>query len=244
MSAQDLMREACEADPPDWLTIGCLTQQYGPEVVNLYILDPGDEEGHFVRSPLHLAAEHGKPQYILLLVARGADVFAVDCISRTPIHVAVSHYQHSCVSALLRAGAHPAPCDDHQITPMHYAAGLGCIPIMEDLMHAGARMCTEDEWGCLPVQFAIAMGQQTAVEWLVRNCACHHPSHWRCHEVVRTRQPSRFELHPFLQHNDIGPAMPLHDVATYDDLVQYAADFHQPEIANLLVELRQELSAL
>lgn len=61
----------------------------------------------FERTPLHTAAEAGRPDLIALLLERGADVFAVDLDGRTPLHVAAAEGHAAAIAALLALHQRP-----------------------------------------------------------------------------------------------------------------------------------------
>lgn len=242
---QDQMRDACESIPPDWLSLGYLVWTFGSAVANLCVLETADVNNECVRRPLHLAVQHGKQEYILLLISRGAEIMCADSVSRTALHVAVMNGQESCVEVLLRAGAHPEAVDDQRVTPMHLAAGRGAIKVMFLLGKAGAPLDPADENNEMPIHYAIAAKQTDAVQWLVFNGACSKlfSKKNKAFQVLRVQN---HVLPPGADNNDAAGA----GIAVIDDsepegvksLAHYAHRYDAPEIASLIHEWYFEVS--
>lgn len=70
-NAEADMRRALRVTPPDFVTMVSLVQREGALVLGVT-----DERNR--RTPLHVAAMHGKAAYCALLITRGADVGARD----------------------------------------------------------------------------------------------------------------------------------------------------------------------
>jgi len=73
-------------------------------------------------TPLHAAVAGGHPDVSVLLIARGADVNAIDSGRHTPLHIAAENGQLAVVEALLAHGADPHAVDVEDKTPLSRAA--------------------------------------------------------------------------------------------------------------------------
>uniref|UniRef100_A0A183TB31 ANK_REP_REGION domain-containing protein n=1 Tax=Schistocephalus solidus TaxID=70667 RepID=A0A183TB31_SCHSO len=94
----------------------------------------GDSE----RTPLHLAAAHGRCARCRLLLERGANVFAKDRWGNTPLHLAAAHGHDTVVTILLNAGARWDAPGDSGFTPLHSAAAAGFATSLTRLLEAAA----------------------------------------------------------------------------------------------------------
>lgn len=73
-------------------------------------------------TPLHAAVAGGHSDVSVLLIARGADVNAIDSGRHTPLHIAAENGQLAVVEALLAHGADPHAVDVEDKTPLSRAA--------------------------------------------------------------------------------------------------------------------------
>ncbi|GLG93733.1 Tyrosine-protein kinase Shark [Gryllus bimaculatus] len=105
-------------------------------------------------SALHLAAWAGRAEAARALLARGADVAAVDRCGRTPLHLAAEHGQAECVGALVGAGAAVAARDKDEWTPLHFAAKWGREDAARALLAAGADRALRSNCGRAPKDVA------------------------------------------------------------------------------------------
>nr|VZI01997.1 unnamed protein product [Spirometra erinaceieuropaei] len=113
-------REGCSAFPLLDLEVTC-----------------GDAE----RTPLHLAAAHGRCARCRLLLERGANVFAKDRWGNTPLHLAAAHGHDTVVTILLNAGARWDAPGDGGFTPLHSAAAAGFATCLSRLLE-----CAANDW--------------------------------------------------------------------------------------------------
>ena len=85
--------------------------------------DPRAVSGNaLANTPLHAALAGQHTDLALLLIARGADVGAVDAGKHTPLHIAAENGLIDVVRALLAAGADPHAVDAEDNTPLSRAA--------------------------------------------------------------------------------------------------------------------------
>ncbi|BHF74868.1 Serine/threonine-protein phosphatase 6 regulatory ankyrin repeat subunit A [Sparganum proliferum] len=118
--AESKTREGCSAFPLLDLEVTC-----------------GDAE----RTPLHLAAAHGRCARCRLLLERGANVFAKDRWGNTPLHLAAAHGHDTVVTILLNAGARWDAPGDGGFTPLHSAAAAGFATCLSRLLE-----CAANDW--------------------------------------------------------------------------------------------------
>jgi ankyrin repeat protein/serine/threonine protein kinase len=78
----------------------------------------GDEAGN---QALHFAAQEGHLPMVELLLARGADVNALNNFHQTPLHLAATWNEALVVHRLLECGADPVAVDDQGKTPLELA---------------------------------------------------------------------------------------------------------------------------
>ena len=104
-------------------------------------------------TPLHAAADWGRPMVVNALVDAGADVEARDKYGCSPLHLAAAAGEPAAVRALLHAGADVEARDQDGRTPLHDAANhsFGAhSQVVEILLAAGAPVDLRDEHGCTP----------------------------------------------------------------------------------------------
>ena len=107
------------------------------------------------RTPLHLAAFHGRTEIIDLLVAHGADVNARDLTATPPLHAAViAGKQGAAVQMLLDRRADLHAVNGKGQTALHLAAATGQPRLTKFLIERGADVHKKDFDGQLPVYYA------------------------------------------------------------------------------------------
>ncbi|KAI5839136.1 ankyrin repeat-containing domain protein [Morchella snyderi] len=112
-----------------------------------------DEEQN---TPLHMAAQQGAKELLVLLLDAGADIHAHNSKKQTPLHqVVLSHNNYhfnnlfspecdgwcswTCAAKkLISLGAHVNAVDEEQNTPLHMAAQQGAKELLVLLLDAGA----------------------------------------------------------------------------------------------------------
>jgi hypothetical protein len=111
-------------------------------------------EGRDGRTALADAAAHGHLEAVEALLARGADIEAVDYEGRRPLLFA-SNMSPAIVHALLSAGANPRIVDIHGMTPLHFAAEKNSmVDAIPELVAVGIDPNTPDTDGDRPLHFA------------------------------------------------------------------------------------------
>ena len=115
------------------------------------VLNTADELGY---TPLHYAAESGKPDIVKVLIKVGADVDAKDKDGDTPLHITAFNGYTAIAKALLEAGAEVNAKNNYGRTPLHVAAQLGRLETVEALLEAGADPTVTDGDGETPLDVA------------------------------------------------------------------------------------------
>lgn len=104
-------------------------------------------------TPLHLAAGYAKPQLIIPLLDRGADMEARErFLDRTPIHMAASFNTNAAsVALLIERGADINARDRHGDTILHAAAGYAQSAVVELLLDIGMSTEVTNDLGYTPL---------------------------------------------------------------------------------------------
>lgn len=131
--------------------------QHGAEV------EPLDWSG---RSPLHWAAQFGRPDVAALLIEHGAEVHRPADDGATPLHWASQEGHAEVVRVLLRAGAEVDRRDGHGRTPLHRAAWRGRVEVVDILLGAGADPCARNNGGQTPLHEAESNGHEETAKRL------------------------------------------------------------------------------
>ncbi len=129
-------------------------------------LDSADYDG---RTALHLAAAEGQLAAVGFLIARGADVNALDRWGGSPLQDAVRN-RHDAVAALLKENGARLRSGD-MVAALCYAAGQGNLEDLSRLLHNGADPNGADYDRRTALHLAAAEGHQAAVDLLLAHGA-------------------------------------------------------------------------
>jgi len=134
-----------------------------PELVNAV-----DERGS---TPLHLAADAGSTEALILLIERGAGLEARDADGDTPLHWAAYAGRADVVAVLIESGAEIDAADTQRKTPLHYAAMRGHLEVAEALLNAGAEVSAAAVRDETPLHVAALRSRPELVRLLVAHGA-------------------------------------------------------------------------
>ncbi|HEY0831806.1 MAG TPA: ankyrin repeat domain-containing protein [Candidatus Dormibacteraeota bacterium] len=112
-------------------------------------------------TPLHIAAAAHRPEMVAELLARGANVRAINRRGAQPLHYAVDGgpgsplwnpaAQRETVAALLSAGADPNAVDKNGTAPLHRAVRNRCATAVAALLEGGADPMKRNGSGSTPM---------------------------------------------------------------------------------------------
>ncbi len=111
-------------------------------------------------SPIHLAAEEGQYDVLMMLLDRGVDVNIKDEHGRTALFYAVEEGQTSEVKLLLEKGADVNAKDELGRTALSFAAEEDQTTVAAMLLDAGAEADVKDESGRTPLDYAAEEGSE------------------------------------------------------------------------------------
>eukprot|EP00929_Paragymnodinium_shiwhaense_P114063 TRINITY_DN82387_c0_g1_i1.p1 TRINITY_DN82387_c0_g1~~TRINITY_DN82387_c0_g1_i1.p1 ORF type:complete len:703 (+),score=73.02 TRINITY_DN82387_c0_g1_i1:277-2385(+) len=115
------------------------------------------------RTPVHIAAKHGRHNFICKLKQCGAGVGAVTASGITPMHMAAEFGQVECIETLKCLGADVNAGRYDGQTPFHTAAHLGQTASIEALKNVGANIDAKDNNGNTPLHISIIQRQPACV---------------------------------------------------------------------------------
>ena len=121
------------------------------------------------RTPLHVAAEEGKPEMVHLLLLRGADKDAFDTRKDTPLYAATLHGHVTAALALLAGGAGVSTaCGGGGRSVLHMAAKEGHVDILRAAIEHGADVDAADREECTALHIAAHHNRAKAIDVLVQ----------------------------------------------------------------------------
>ncbi|KAE8602822.1 hypothetical protein XENTR_v10014135 [Xenopus tropicalis] len=119
--------------------------------------------GRVKRSLLHIAANCGSVECLVLLLKRGADPNYQDISGCTPLHLAARNGQKKCMSKLLEYNADVNICNNEGLTAIHWLAVNGRTELLHDLVQHVTNVDVEDAMGQTALHVACQNGHKTTV---------------------------------------------------------------------------------
>lgn len=126
-----------------------------------------------LNTALHLAAEGGYTECVLMLLEKGADHSKKNKKGQYPLHLAAKSQGAECVDELLKQGAEVNARDMDNRTPLHAAVGktLLAVNIVEILIRRGADVNSKDRYGYTALHIATLNELSQCVDMLIMNGA-------------------------------------------------------------------------
>ncbi|KAI5140288.1 E3 ubiquitin-protein ligase HACE1 isoform X1 [Manis pentadactyla] len=123
--------------------------------------------GRVKRSLLHIAANCGSVECLVLLLKRGANPNYQDISGCTPLHLAARNGQKKCMSKLLEYSADVNICNNEGLTAIHWLAVNGRTELLHDLVQHVSDVDVEDAMGQTALHVACQNGHKTTVQCLL-----------------------------------------------------------------------------
>lgn len=118
-------------------------------------------------TPLQWASEMGHKDVVKYLIARGADVNAMNSWGNTALHWAAIHDRKDMVECLIAGGADVNAKDSDGYTPLRWPVMLGCKDVVECLIAGGAEVNAKESHGYTLLYWAAMLGRKDVVERLI-----------------------------------------------------------------------------
>uniref|UniRef100_A0A7N9AXG4 E3 ubiquitin-protein ligase HACE1 n=1 Tax=Mastacembelus armatus TaxID=205130 RepID=A0A7N9AXG4_9TELE len=119
--------------------------------------------GRVKRSLLHIAANCGSVECLVLLLKRGANPNYQDISGCTPLHLAARNGQKKCMGKLLEYNADVNICNNEGLTAIHWLAVNGRTELLYDLVQHVSNVDVEDAMGQTALHVACQNGHKTTV---------------------------------------------------------------------------------
>ncbi|KAM9798424.1 E3 ubiquitin-protein ligase HACE1 isoform 1-T1 [Neosynchiropus ocellatus] len=119
--------------------------------------------GRVKRSLLHIAANCGSVECLVLLLKRGANPNYQDISGCTPLHLAARNGQKKCMGKLLEYNADVNICNNEGLTAIHWLAVNGRTELLHDLVQHVSDVDVEDAMGQTALHVACQNGHKTTV---------------------------------------------------------------------------------
>uniref|UniRef100_A0A673IN76 E3 ubiquitin-protein ligase HACE1 n=1 Tax=Sinocyclocheilus rhinocerous TaxID=307959 RepID=A0A673IN76_9TELE len=123
--------------------------------------------GRVKRSLLHIAANCGSVECLVLLLKRGANPNYQDISGCTPLHLAARNGQKKCMGRLLEFNADVNICNNEGLTAIHWLAVNGRTELLHDLVQHVSNVDVEDAMGQTALHVACQNGHKTTVQCLL-----------------------------------------------------------------------------
>nr|AAO15006.1 hypothetical protein [Takifugu rubripes] len=120
------------------------------------------------RTPLHMAATHGRFSCSQALIQNGADIDCEDKNRNTALHIAARQGHELIITALIKHGANSARRGVHGMFPLHLAALSGFSDCCRKLLSSGFDIDTPDEIGRTCLHAAAAGGNLECLNLLLK----------------------------------------------------------------------------
>ncbi|XP_051573978.1 E3 ubiquitin-protein ligase HACE1-like isoform X1 [Myxocyprinus asiaticus] len=117
--------------------------------------------GRVKRSLLHIAANCGSVECLILLLKRGANPNYQDISGCTPLHLAARNGQKKCMGRLLEFNADVNICNNEGLTAIHWLAVNGRTELLHDLVQHVSNVDVEDAMGQTALHVACQNGHKT-----------------------------------------------------------------------------------
>uniref|UniRef100_A0A3B4FSK5 E3 ubiquitin-protein ligase HACE1 n=1 Tax=Pundamilia nyererei TaxID=303518 RepID=A0A3B4FSK5_9CICH len=127
--------------------------------------------GRVKRSLLHIAANCGSLECLVLLLKRGANPNYQDISGCTPLHLAARNGQKKCMGKLLEYNADVNICNNEGLTAIHWLAVNGRTELLHDLVQHVSNVDVEDAMGQTALHVACQNGHKTTVLCLLESGA-------------------------------------------------------------------------
>uniref|UniRef100_A0A8C3RMB5 Ankyrin repeat domain 27 n=1 Tax=Chelydra serpentina TaxID=8475 RepID=A0A8C3RMB5_CHESE len=125
-------------------------------------------------TPLHVAALHGHPELVYLLLKHGANISAKNTNHAVPLHLACQKGHFQVVKCLVDCNAKQNKKDVHGNTPLIYACLNGEHEIAALLLEHGASVNLSNRKGNTALHEAVIQKHEVLVELLLQNGASNH----------------------------------------------------------------------
>ncbi|XP_028653477.1 E3 ubiquitin-protein ligase HACE1 isoform X2 [Erpetoichthys calabaricus] len=119
--------------------------------------------GRVKRSLLHIAANCGSVECLVLLLKKGANPNYQDISGCTPLHLAARNGQKKCMGKLLEYNADVNICNNEGLTAIHWLAVNGRTELLHDLVQHVSNVDVEDAMGQTALHVACQNGHKTTV---------------------------------------------------------------------------------
>ncbi|MCG9894235.1 MAG: ankyrin repeat domain-containing protein [Fimbriimonadaceae bacterium] len=123
------------------------------------------------RTPLMVAASHGRESAVRTLLDLGADVHLADPKGETALHLACRQGRESIIEMLLGAGADPNAVTEEGAPPLLIAGYFGSAGVVRRLLEAGAAVDQADHTGVTPFLAACWEGRTKQAQLLLQHGA-------------------------------------------------------------------------